>query len=56
LGIFHNFSAPRRPQQNGVVERKKKSLEELERTILNESSLPKYFWADAVSTTCYVMN
>jgi len=32
------------------------TLEELARTILNESSLPKCFWADAVSTTCYVMN
>jgi len=39
-----------------VVERKNKSLEELTRTILNESSLPKYFWADAVSTSFYVMN
>ena len=26
------------------------------RTILNEHSLPKYFWAKAVNTTCYVMN
>jgi len=28
LGIFHNFSTPRTPQQNGVVERKNKSLED----------------------------
>ena len=38
------------------MQRKNKSLEELARTKLNESSLPKCFWADAVSTTCYVMN
>ncbi|KAK7342390.1 hypothetical protein VNO80_25340 [Phaseolus coccineus] len=56
LGIFHNFSAPRTPQENGVVERKNRLLEELASTILSESSLPKYLWADAVSTTCYVMN
>ena len=55
-GILHNFSAPRTPQQNGVVERKNRYLEELARTMLSESSLPKYFWADAVSTSCYVMN
>jgi len=55
-GILHNFSAPRTPQQNGVVERKNRSLEELIRTMLSESSLPKYFWVDAVSTSCYVMN
>jgi len=56
LGIKHNFSAPRTPQQNGVVERKNRSLEELARTLLNETELPKYFWADAISTTCYVLN
>jgi len=56
LGIFHNFSAPRTPQQNGVVERNNRSLEELARTMLSESSLPKYFWEDVVSTSCCVMN
>jgi transposase InsO family protein len=55
-GIEHTFSSPRTPQQNGVVERKNRSLEELARTMLNETNLPKYFWADAVSTACYVMN
>ena len=56
MRIMHNLSAPRTPQQNGVVKRKNKSLEELARTMLSESYLPKYFWADAVSTSCYVMN
>ena len=45
-GIMHNFFAPRTPQQNGVVERKNRSLEELARTMLNEYDVPKYFWAD----------
>jgi len=43
LAIKHNFSEPRTPQQNGVVERKNRSLEELARTMLNETGLPKYF-------------
>ena len=55
-GISHNFSAPRTPQQNGVVERKNRCLEEMARTMLNDSSLPKSFWADAVNIACYVMN
>ena len=55
-GISHNFSAPRTPQQNGVVERKNRFLVELARTMLSDANLPKYFWADAVSTTCYVGN
>ena len=53
--IKHNFSAPRTPQQN-VVEKKNRSLEELARTILNETSLPKYVWANAVNTASYVLN
>ena len=56
MEILHNFSAPRTPQQNGVVERKNISLEEVARTMLIESFLPKYFWVDVVSTSCYVMN
>jgi len=55
-GINHKFSAPRTPQQNGVVERKSMSVEELARTMLNENSLSKYFWADVVNTACYVLN
>ncbi|KAL6337946.1 hypothetical protein AAG906_005411 [Vitis piasezkii] len=55
-GINHNFSAPRTPQQNGVVERKNRTLQEMARTMLNENNLPKYFWAEAVNTSCYVLN
>ena len=54
-GIEHNFSTLRTPQQNGVVERKNISLEEIARNMLNETSLPKYFWADAVNRTSYVL-
>jgi len=43
FGIQHNFSVPRTPQQNGVVERKNRALEEIARTLLNETNLPKYF-------------
>jgi len=56
FGIQHNFSALRTPQQNGVVERKNKALEEIARTLLNETNLPEYFRADAVNTACYVLN
>jgi len=56
FGISHNFSCPRTPQQNGVVERKNRVLEELARTMINEMNLPKYFWADAIKTACHVLN
>ena len=41
FGISHNFSCPRAPQRNGLVERKNRVLEELARTVINEMNLPK---------------
>ncbi|XP_059635284.1 uncharacterized protein LOC132277441, partial [Cornus florida] len=55
-GYNHNLSAPRTPQQNGVVERKNRSLQEMARTMLNEHNSPRSLWAEAVSTSCYVIN
>ncbi|WKA03735.1 hypothetical protein VitviT2T_021825 [Vitis vinifera] len=55
-GINYNFSAPRTPKKNGVVERKNKNLQEMARTMLNENNLPKYFWVEEVNTSCYVLN
>lgn len=55
-GIHHNFSAPRTPQQNGIVEGKNRTLVDIARTMLIDSSLEMNFWAEAVNTACYVTN
>ncbi|CAM8946439.1 unnamed protein product [Rhodiola kirilowii] len=55
-GIDHNFSAPRTPQQNGVVERKNRTLEDMSRTMLIASKVPKSFWAEAVFAACHILN
>ena len=55
-GISHNFSCARTPQQNGVVERKNRTLQEMARTMINESNVEKYFWAEAINTSCYIVN
>ncbi|KAJ0958119.1 putative RNA-directed DNA polymerase [Helianthus annuus] len=55
-GIDRQFSAPRTPQQNGVAERRNRTLIEAARTMLADSKLPSFFWAEAVSTACYIQN
>ncbi|GJT12691.1 putative ribonuclease H-like domain-containing protein [Tanacetum coccineum] len=55
-GVKREFSVARTPQQNGVVERKNRTLIEATRTMLADSKLPTTFWAKAVNTTCYVQN
>ncbi|GJY67792.1 putative ribonuclease H-like domain-containing protein [Tanacetum coccineum] len=54
--IKREFSVARTPQQNGVVERKNKTMIEAARTMLVDSLLPTVFWAEAVNTACYVLN
>ena len=55
-GISHNFSALRTSQQNKVVERKNRTLEEMEQMMLCDNELPRYFWAEAINTSCHILN
>ncbi|GJS12716.1 retrovirus-related pol polyprotein from transposon TNT 1-94 [Tanacetum coccineum] len=52
-GIEHQTSTPRTPEQNGVVERRNRTLVEAARTMLSASKLPLSFWAEAVGNACY---
>ncbi|GJY20601.1 retrovirus-related pol polyprotein from transposon TNT 1-94 [Tanacetum coccineum] len=55
-GIKRKYSNAITLQQNGVAKRKNKTLIEAARTMLADSFLPNTFWAEAVSTACYVLN
>jgi hypothetical protein len=55
-GIKHEFSSPYTPQQNGVVERKNRTLLDMARTMLDEYKTPDRFWAEAISIACYSIN
>ncbi|GJU87414.1 putative ribonuclease H-like domain-containing protein [Tanacetum coccineum] len=55
-GIKREFSVARTPQQNGVAERKNRTLIEAARTMLADSKLPTSFWAEEFNTACYVQN
>ncbi|GJW43017.1 retrovirus-related pol polyprotein from transposon TNT 1-94 [Tanacetum coccineum] len=56
LGIMQQFSTARTPQQNGVVERRNRTLVEAARTMLIFSRLPEFLWAEAVATACFTQN
>ncbi|GJY93271.1 retrovirus-related pol polyprotein from transposon TNT 1-94 [Tanacetum coccineum] len=55
-GISQNFSSPCTPEQNGVAEKRNRTLIEAARTMLNSAKLPKQFWEEAVNTACYTQN
>ncbi|KAK1684780.1 hypothetical protein QYE76_045628 [Lolium multiflorum] len=55
-GIKHEFSAPYTPQQNGVVERKNRTIIEMARTKLSEFNSPHNFWEEAISTAVHYSN
>ncbi|GJV23722.1 retrovirus-related pol polyprotein from transposon TNT 1-94 [Tanacetum coccineum] len=55
-GISQNFSSPYTPEQNGVAERKSRTLIEAARKMLNGLALSKNFWTKAVRIACYTQN
>nr|GEV62594.1 retrovirus-related Pol polyprotein from transposon TNT 1-94 [Tanacetum cinerariifolium] len=56
VGITQQFSAARTPQQNGIVERRNRTLVEAARTMLTFVNLPLFFWAEAITTACFIQN
>jgi transposase InsO family protein len=55
-GIKHEFSSPYTPQQNGVVERKNRTLLDMARTMLDEYKTSDRLWAEAINIACYSIN
>jgi transposase InsO family protein len=55
-GIKHEFSVPYTTQQNGVVERKNRTLIDMARTMVDEYKTSDLFWVDAIKTACHAIN
>ena len=55
-GIQHQLTSPYNPQQNGVSERKNRTVMEMCRCLMFEKHLPKKFWAEGVNTSVYLLN
>nr|GEU89711.1 retrovirus-related Pol polyprotein from transposon TNT 1-94 [Tanacetum cinerariifolium] len=56
VGISHQASSVRTPQQNGVVERRNRTLVEAAITMLIFSCVPLFLWAEVIATACYTQN
>ena len=55
-GISYEPAAPYTKNQNGVIERKIRTVVERARTTILNARLPERFWADAVATAVYILN
>ena len=55
-GIRHEYSASKTPQQNGVVERQNRTLQEMARVMLKAKKVPIQFWVEALNTKCDIQN
>ena len=55
-GTHQEFSSSKTPQQNGIVERKNRVIQEMARVMPHNKKLPTSFWGDAVNIACHTLN
>jgi hypothetical protein len=55
-GIKREYTIPRTPQQNGVVERQNRTVQEMARSMMNEKNIGQTYWVEAIHTTVHVLN
>jgi len=55
-GIKRELTSPYNPQQNGVAERKNRTIMEAVKAMIHDQDLPMYLWAEAAQTAVYVQN
>src|SRR3954467_3943844 len=55
-GIVRQLTMPYTPQQNGVAERRNRTLMDIVRSMMPQDSLPVSFWGDALPTAAYLLN
>ena len=55
-GIISQLTAPGTPHQNGVAERRNRTLLDMVRSMMSYSTLPISFWGYALNTAMYLLN
>lgn len=56
LGIFHQSTCVYTPQQNGIAERKHRTILQMDRALMFQASVPLKFWGECISTAVYLIN
>jgi hypothetical protein len=55
-GIKREYTIPRTPQQNGVVERQNRSVQQMARSMMNEKNIAQTYWVEAIHTVVHILN
>ncbi|KAI5341456.1 hypothetical protein L3X38_020730 [Prunus dulcis] len=55
-GIVAQYTNPGTPQQNGVSERRNRTLKDMMRSMIASSNLPIFLWGEALKTANYILN
>jgi hypothetical protein len=55
-GIKREYTIPGTPQQNGVVERQNRLVQQMSRAMMSERDISQTFWVEAIHTTVHILN
>jgi transposase InsO family protein len=55
-GIKREYTIPRTPQQNGVVERQNRSVQRMARSMMTERNIARTYWVEAIHTVVHILN
>ena len=55
-GIVAQYTMPGTPEQNGVAERRNRTLKDMVRCMMSGSKLPRSLWGEAIETAMYILN
>jgi hypothetical protein len=55
-GIKREYTIPRTPQQNGVVERQNRSVQQMARSMMNERNIPQTYWVEEIHAVVHIIN
>jgi transposase InsO family protein len=55
-GVDAQYTMPGEPEQNGVAERRNRTLMDMVRSMMSNTSLPTFLWGDALKTAAYILN